>query len=316
MKELVKIPSDGWTLHGIVHLPEREPERRVGVVLIVGPNTKFGTHRLFLQLADELARAGFYVLRYDGRGTWDSDGICELTLAARVADARAAIRFFRGRYGLEAMVSWGLCLGAVVALHQAAGASAFEELVDGLVLCNPLLRYSSDVASAARTVFASENPLRKLWKLLRTRENWTSKLPALFQRYVLQRETPTDQLGTAVRKVGNLLKRYPGPMLMIFGENDPNLVVFRKEINPEDCLGLAKKKNPPAWAFVADGDHTFASRKQTAEVLRFTLDWTRPFLVGQALRAQSEISHEALDEAGAKEFAGILEAPRRGQVHK
>src|SRR5260370_15935283 len=102
MKEIVNIPTGGWRLHGIVHIPAGTAERRVGVVLVQGPNTKFGTHRLFPQVAEALVQAGFFVLRYDNRGTCDSPGICELTFAYRVADARAAVAFFRRQYRLVA----------------------------------------------------------------------------------------------------------------------------------------------------------------------------------------------------------------------
>ncbi len=282
MKEFVHIPSGEWTLHGIVHVPAEAQGRRVGVVVVVGPNTKFGTHRLFLQLADVLAQAGFYVLRYDGRGTWDSEGICDLTISHRLADARAAVAFFRRQYGLGTVVGWGLCLGAVIALHHGARAGAPEERLDGLVLCNPLLRYSADVQGAARSIFVDGTPVRKLWKMLHNRENWTRKLPLLLQQHVLRRETELDQFGAAVRQVGELVTRYEGPMLMVFGELDRYWAVFRDEVNPGDRLGLAKKKLPPAWALVKNGDHTFSSREQTEEVLRYTLEWAKPFLHGPA----------------------------------
>ncbi len=52
MAEFVTIPSDGWNLHGLVHLPRRVAGQRVGVVLLhENINTKFGTHRLYRRLA-------------------------------------------------------------------------------------------------------------------------------------------------------------------------------------------------------------------------------------------------------------------------
>ena len=280
MKEFVEIPSGGWTLHGIVHQPAQIHVRRVGVVIVVGPNTKFGTHRLFFQLADQLAHAGFYVLRYDNRGTWDSPGVRDLTFADRVADARAAVAFFRRQYRLESVLGWGLCLGAVVGLHYAVEAITPEEILDGLVLCNPLLSYSSDLQSAARNVFTDGSPARRFWKMLSHRENWTKKGPALLRRYLLQRRSEADVLGAAVRRMGELMLRYDRAILLIFGEKDRHWSFFRDQVNPDDRLGLARKKLPLAWAFVEDGDHTFSSREQTAAVLRYTLDWVKPFLQG------------------------------------
>src|SRR5215472_18770125 len=56
MTELVNIPAEGWTLHGVVDLPKQSRGKRVGVLLYhENYNTKFGTHRLFRELADRLA---------------------------------------------------------------------------------------------------------------------------------------------------------------------------------------------------------------------------------------------------------------------
>ena len=138
MTELVNIPADDWTLHGIVHCPKQSSSQRVGVLLYhENYNTKIGTHRLFRDLSDRLASAGFYALRYDDRGMCDSPGICDLTIADRLDDARAAARFFRVAYKLDVVIGWGLCLGATTALHTSASSDPLEQL-DALILCSIL----------------------------------------------------------------------------------------------------------------------------------------------------------------------------------
>src|SRR5688572_14342340 len=47
----------------------------IGIVVIVGgPQYRIGSHRQFVTLARDLARAGIPVLRFDYRGMGDSDG--------------------------------------------------------------------------------------------------------------------------------------------------------------------------------------------------------------------------------------------------
>jgi len=294
MKESVWIPSDGWTLHGIVHLPEKAPEWRVGVVVMLeNHNTKFGAHGLYLELGEALAQAGIHVLRYDNRGMCDSPGICELTFANRVADARAVVSFFRRNYGLDIVLAWGLCMGAATALYSVAGANSPEQKLDGLILCNILAHPSMaslpqfayrevDLPSLTKNIFQHENPLRKLWRALWSRENWTKKGPTLLRRY-LRSEPELKRLCKAISRVGELLATCEEPILLIFGEKDRYWAAFRERVNPGDRLGLTKKKSPLMWAVVKGGDHTFSSREQTAEMLRYTLDWVKPFLRGTAV---------------------------------
>lgn len=293
MREIVQIPSGGWTLHGVVHLPTDSYERRVGVVILLeNHNTKFGAHGLYPELGDTLARAGLYVLRYDNRGLCDSPCVAELTFANRVADARASLTFFRRQYRLDAVLAWGLCMGAAVGVHCGV-ADDPEEKFDGLILCNilahptmasmPEFSYQEvDLPSMTRNIFCHENPAAKLWHVVRNPENWTKTGPLLLRRYF--RSSPEmKRLCKAIEQVPELLVRYDGPMLMIFSERDRYWMAYRERVNPNDRIGLARsarKKILPTLAIVKDGDHTFASREQTAEMFRYTLDWLRPYLTG------------------------------------
>jgi pimeloyl-ACP methyl ester carboxylesterase len=296
MMEIVSFSSQAWKLHGMVHKPEGNPQRRVGVVLLhENINTKFGTHQVFRQLGDALAQAGFFVLRFDDRGTCDSPGICDLTFRDRVEDCRSAVAFFRQKYLLDSLIGWGLCLGASVAVHAAAEARRAEEMFDGLVLCSILADptivslpqygyYNVNLSSVLRDSFLSGNFLRKLKeaprKLRLYRENLPKLARSIFRRYS-QREPALEQLRSHIAQVGELLAKLEGPCLLIFGEKDPYWSSFQTRVNPRDRLNLSRKSQAPALVLVKDGDHTFASREQTLEMIRATLDWVGPFRRGQ-----------------------------------
>ena len=293
--ELVTIPSGSWQLHGVVHHPRENSARRAGVLILQeSHNTKFGTHRVFLQLAQALSQAGFYVLRFDNRGTCDSPGVCDLTFVDRLADARAVLPFFRERYQLDTVVLWGLCIGGALAVHlsQELGGKG----IDGMVLCSiladpsdaslPQFGYSKpDISHFVRESFRRGAWLRKLKRVVRNfsvyHKNLT-KMGAIWMRRYLSPEPELDRLRRAVRQVGPLLAHQELPCLLIFGEKDTYLSHFLETVNPNDHLGLARKHFPPRMEIVPDGDHTFASREQTAELLRLTLDWLEPFQRGLA----------------------------------
>jgi pimeloyl-ACP methyl ester carboxylesterase len=296
MTEIVNFSSQGWKLHGIVHAPAGKPERRVGVILLhENINTKFGTHQVFRQLADSLAQAGFFVLRFDDRGTCDSPGICDLTFLDRVADCESAVTFFRNRYRLDSLIGWGLCLGASVAIHAAAEALRAEQTFDGVVLCSILADpsivslpkygyYNVNLPTVLRDSFLSGNFLKKLREAPRKLQQYRENLPKLarlvFRRYT-QREPALEQLRSHIARVGELLSKHDMPCLLIFGEKDPYWTSFLTRVNPDDRLGLGRKKHVPALVLVKDGDHTFTSREQTQEMIDATLAWVTPFQNGQ-----------------------------------
>lgn len=307
MLELVSIPVAGTTLHGIVHLPGPGAGRKIGVLLLgENVNTKFGTHRLCRRLADLLAQTGFYVLRYDNRGTCDSPGVSDLTFAYRVADARAAARFFRKQYGLESMLAWGLCMGAAVSLVCACEAEKPQDKFEGLVLCSilsdptdvsgPEFGYNKvDLPAMLQDSLMRGGVLQKIRrfpsKIHIYRENVGKLISSVVRRYV-NPKPELARLRAAIGRVGGLLVNYEGPTLMIFGENDPYRVNFFARVNPDDRLGLAKKKTPPVWAVIKGGDHTFSSREQTEELFRYSLNWLAPFLEGLAPAAVPSFPRE------------------------
>lgn len=289
--ELVEIPVDGWLMHGIVHLPQQLTKKRVGIILYhENYNTKFGTHRLFRDLGDQLSRAGFYALRYDDRGMCDSPGICDLTIADRLADARAAASFFRGQYKLDAVIGWGLCLGAALAVHTSASHNPAEKL-DALMLCSivadpgivslPQFAYERvEISKVAQEFFFRGNVLHKLLNAPKSLRSWVRKIGVLARRYVRPTPKELERMRETIGQVGNRLARYDGPCVMVFGEKDSYLADFVERVNPNDRLGLQKKKNPPSWVLIKDGDHTFSSREKTEELFRLTLEWAQPFLTG------------------------------------
>lgn len=288
MTELVNIPADDWTLHGIVHCPKQSSGKRIGVLLYhENYNTKIGTHRLFRELGDRLAEAGFFALRYDDRGMCDSPGICDLTIADRLADAKAAVRFFRGAYKLDVVIGWGLCLGGALAVHTSASHDPLERL-GGLILCSivadpgivslPQFGYERvEVSKVAQEFFLRGNVLRKLWNAPRSFQSWKRKLGVLVRRHSQAAPKELARMKATIGRVGGLLAAYDGPCLMIFGEKDSYLEDFTERVNPDDKLKLKEKPNPPEWVLIENGDHTFSSREKTKQLFQATLNWLERF---------------------------------------
>jgi len=312
MREIVSIPCQGWFLHAIVHKPRQIPGTRIGLVLFhENQNTKFGVHRLFRQLGDALAEAGFFCLRYDDRGMCDSPGICELTIAHRLEDARSAIAFFRSHYSLDLVVGWGLCLGSAVAAYCGGEPQRAEERLDALILCNiladparvsrPEWGYQKvDLPQVAKDIFLRGNFWKKIVRAPQNLASYRTKLSVLAARYLRRQPRELVRLRKAIGRVGGLLAGYEGPCLLIFSEKDTYLTEFHERVNPGDKLGLKGKAIPPDWLLVKNGDHTFSSCERTAELIDGTLNWLRQFREGP------RVAENAV-RAGARRTSAMLE---------
>lgn len=290
--ELVTIPNGSWPLHGVLHRPAAEPVRRVGVLILQeSHNTKFGTHRLFLQLGEALSETGFYALRYDNRGTCDSEGILDITFDDRLGDARSAVAHFRDACRLQSVVLWGLCMGAAVAVHLSRETG---DEIAGLALCSIL----ADPGDASLPEFGYRSPdLPHFLRDTIRRGHWLGKMRRMVKDFSHARKTLAQLAGIwarryssphielprlrrAVHDVGRLLAAFDGPCLLIFGGSDRYLEHFQRNTNPGDRLGLARKRFPPRLEIIPGANHTFASREHVAELLRLTLGWIEPFRYG------------------------------------
>lgn len=149
-------------LYGILHRPAQPSG--AGVLLLAGrPALRSGRHRLFVLLARAWAEAGTPVMRFDYRGSGDSEGEMG-TLEMTLDDISAAIDAFQSNMpGLQEVVLWGLCGGAADAILYAPR----DARIKGIVLANPWL-YDSRVRTLAAIRRRAATYLWKVRRLVRS----------------------------------------------------------------------------------------------------------------------------------------------------
>lgn len=133
MKELACQFGSGTSLAGILTEPDGAPPTRALVLVSAGLTPKFGPFRLYTELARQLARVGFRVLRFDLGGIGDSSassGEDGQALDERTSrQIAAALDFLSERGELESITLAGLCSGADDSFRHAAQDSRVTELV-------------------------------------------------------------------------------------------------------------------------------------------------------------------------------------------
>ncbi len=293
MKQIVEVPSDGFTLHGIINVPDAPKNgKRIGVPLFFdGAGSKMGTHFFYRKVADALEKAGYFALRCDNRGLCDSPDVVPLTFDIRVRDAVNVMKWFRQQYRLDTMVSWGLCVGSAVSFHAAFHGRPADR-ADGLVLCNILTDASivttpelgfarADPKRIASDILFKGNIFKKILlaptKLHIYRQNYSRIAKALWARYVTK-VPEMDEMRVAIGKVPEMLQTCDKPHVLVYGEVDHYRTAFLERVNPGDRLGLARKKHVPSWVVIKDGNHTFAAEQQAKDAIRYTIEWLDAFV--------------------------------------
>jgi len=126
---------------GILHIPDqlKRADKAPGILMLHGfTGNKTEAHRLFVRVARKLCDAGFIVLRFDFRGSGDSDGEFEdTTVPAQVDDAKKALDYLTSlnQVNQDKVGVIGLSMGGRVAVIL----SLNDKRVKFLILYSPAL---------------------------------------------------------------------------------------------------------------------------------------------------------------------------------
>ncbi len=156
-EQAIDIPVDDCRLAGMLY----EPATAVlGGLVFCNPifEERKAAHRVLVEAARSLARAGFRVLRFDYRGCGDSPGAFDAYGPATwLQDIAAALAELR-KHGPDTPLGLlGLRVGAAMALH----ASAVEAGIELTVLWEPVLDGQQYIEQELRRKMVREMVMRK-----------------------------------------------------------------------------------------------------------------------------------------------------------
>ncbi len=115
-------------LHGMLHLPVGAPAPHPCVLMLHGfTGTSIEPHRVFVLMARAFAAAGIAAMRFDFRGSGQSEGaFSDMTLTRELEDALAALALLEGRGDVidrSRMGILGLSMGGLMAALTAGTVS-------------------------------------------------------------------------------------------------------------------------------------------------------------------------------------------------
>lgn len=278
----VDFEAAGLTIHGTLTVPA-DAERAPAILLIAGSgptdrdwNSRLlpGTNGSAKLLADELARSGLVVLRYDKRGAGKTGVPKEVTWADYLAEQRAALELLRARPEVDPERIF-------VAGHSEGGAHALKlaqnEPVAGLVLLATAGRSLRDVVVNQLTdqLTAAQHPDavgeatrfgEALDRIAAGEEVDASEVTPLAALQSLLRAFQAPESATFVRDLLGFdpiatLQSLKIPVLVISGEKDV-------QVDPEkDARVLAAARGDVELILLPESDHVFKQEKAPRESL-------------------------------------------------
>lgn len=277
--------GSGQHLFGILSEPADRAEKPAVVLVNAGSIHHVGPHRLYVQLARELARHGHPALRLDVEGIGESvlrgPGRENHPYSPTApADIEAALAYLRAKHGCQRFVVMGLCSGAYNTFQ--AGLHLEEPGVERLVMINPWyfqwregLSLDTTIESHYEDVEAYRRSARdpERWKRLLRGEADLGRLARVAGAHVAKlvkgrwddlREMVVPSSGTQlsrdVRRIASRGRR----MHVILSDGEPAAAILETEA----ALAVSRARRAGLFSLdrVPGGDHTF-SRSASREVL-------------------------------------------------
>ncbi|MBP2323788.1 alpha-beta hydrolase superfamily lysophospholipase [Kibdelosporangium banguiense] len=256
---------DGLQLAGTLVAPDVETDQ--ALVLIHGGGVTREEGGFFRRLAEGVAEAGVASLRFDLRGHGESEGRQEdLTLSAILNDIQAAIAHVRNEISATSVSLLGVSFAGGICGYFTAKR---PELVDRLVLGNPLLNYKKR--------FIDDKPY---WHDDQINEETGKELAE--QGFVAH--SPTFKLGRALLnevfwlQPHTVLGEIKTPTLIIHGTKDTFIPVesSRTAVRELRCEHQLVEIKGAQHGFAVHDDPTYAnpqSQEWQAFVIRTVAEW-------------------------------------------
>ncbi|MCR4403349.1 MAG: alpha/beta hydrolase [Firmicutes bacterium] len=306
MRESITFANEGQKLIGVLHRPARpvtpDHDKAPAVVLFHGfTGTKVERHRIFVKTAEALAREGIVALRFDFRGSGDSEGDFEdMTLPGEISDARASLDYASGLPGVDGnnLGILGLSMGGAV-----AACVSDDPRVRSVVLWSAVADLEATFLDAVRSGAWREAPGSGVTGAERPgpapgqpaspgADEATGKspeghgnehIPALAAFAIPRR---VDVKGNVVGREFILtltearpletVQRCKAPVLVIHGDRDESVPVSHSAMYER---AIKEADGTVEVHIVAGADHTFNSAVWEAEVLSKTVAWFKRSLL-------------------------------------
>lgn len=293
-------------LQGIYHVPEKKCDKKIGILFCnAGLTYNIGVARLYVRMARSLSARGFHVLRFDPKGTGDSDGSFEKTLindlfnnienGLFVNDTLAMFDHFLKISPIKSIIIVGFCGGGVTAILTAShrfdktsgvftagipiwDRETYDQHLDKIMPKDLAKKYRDTYlkkildVEAWKRFLTAKTDFKLLFKVLTFR---TGSKKQYDSKDFLRGEVPGVNNKLAVSFCHIADKRIP--VLFVYGTNDKAQSFFEEYFLSTFLNPKGPYKDSYQYEIIENGDHNFCLPDAQDKVMKVILDWTQRF---------------------------------------
>jgi uncharacterized protein len=252
-REAITLVNQGQKMFGIIHRPLYQTAVPAVLFCPGFAGNKCGKHRVFVTLSEELARRGILSLRFDYRGSGDSEGsFHDMTLESKVHDVLAALEFLSHDPQIDSsrIGILGRSLGGAISVLAAKR----QGNVKSLALWAP--------------VFSSDH-WQDLWKLSKAEKLTSAQAEAIKNMPAKIPNMQFLQQFFSIRMQDELESLQHIPLLHIHGEKDS---VVKVEHAEEYRKSRSASQNT-RFVRLQNSDHDFSDFHEQQIAIQETYQW-------------------------------------------
>ena len=275
------LECEGNQLVSILHEPQEIGDTGVVIIVAGGPQYRVGAHRQFVLLARQLAASGIPVVRFDHRGTGDSEGDYRGFLDMNT-DIRCAVDFlYRSYPHLKNTALWGECESASAAAYYAYT----DDRIGGIFMVNPWVRTE---VGLAKTYLKHHYRARlmdpEFWQKVRSGNfsisNSLGSVVELFKQVIASKftsgisgnETAIEDL-PLTQRLEECLLRFHREIFVLTSGRDHIAQEYKDFVDSSKTLGEHLSGDQVELYEIEDSDHTFSRSEWREELFEKTEIW-------------------------------------------
>jgi len=261
---------NGKQLVAIEHLPEpiHQGQANKGVIIVVGgPQTRVGSHRLFVHLARALAKQGIVVFRFDYSGAGDSEGTVS-TFTEIQDDIDAAIHTFEQRHSdITELAIWGLC-DAASAILLYLNERPQQVKIKQVFLVNPWVRQIQTQAKAyLRSYYIKRFISKGFWQKFLSGKVKTKSAFTDIQSFHQQSQVSNDKQDNFVTQMLQGLSQFTGTCDILLSANDLTADEFKLLVKSNKRWRELMARDTINQLTISQADHTFSQRDKQSQLI-------------------------------------------------
>ncbi len=254
IREAITLENKGEKIFGILHRPLHLSQVPAIVICPGFAGNKCGKFRMFVTLGQELAKQGIAVLRFDYRGSGDSEGeFHDITLEGKISDTLKCLNFLAHDPQIDAsrLGLLGRSLGGAIAVLAARR----HQAIKSLVLWAPVFR---------------SDPWRELWESFKSNQKLDQSKQDILRN--LPANIPNLEFLSQFFKL-DLHKELEGlkqiPLLHIHGEQDQVVKIEQAKDFEKARVGLDNTR----FVQLSKTDHDFSDFREQVIAIQETCQW-------------------------------------------